>query len=114
MENNKSPFGVRYSKPTRPNHFSRSFNMPNVSLTPEQQAALDKFVSDSADAALAHKDKLAADSALAAAKNAAEMATAADIADHQKALASASAFIDLMVPPTPPPPVSVSATSSKR
>lgn len=82
--------------------------MANQPLTPEQQAALDQFIADSQAAQEAHTEKVKADSNLAGAQIAVTTTTATDIADHQAALASAQAFIDLMVPPQPQPPTPTS------
>jgi hypothetical protein len=75
-------------------------------LTPDQQAALERFEADAQAAESAHESKTEADDALLVAKGTAERATETDLADHQKALESAKAFVDLMIPPpTPPTPV---------
>jgi hypothetical protein len=79
-------------------------------LTPEQQAALDLFEVDAAAAAAAHLAKVQADADLATAQLAVTVDTAADVTAHQAALASAQAFIDLMIPPqTPPGPLPTSS-----
>lgn len=87
--------------------------MATNQLTPEQQAAFDQFVSDAQEAQQAHKDKQAADTELTSAQLAQQSTTAMDIADHQKALTSAQAFIDLMVPPNPSPPAGATSAGKK-
>ena len=82
-------------------------------LTPEQQAALDTFTEDAQTAAKAHTAKMSADADLATATLTQQSTTSTDIADHQKALASAQAFIDLMVPPSLPATPQAAASGKK-
>lgn len=74
--------------------------MPNP-LSPEQQAALDKFEEDAQAAGQAGVDNANAQIALMQATQTAATDAQAAIDTHTKALQSAQAFIDLMVPPTP-------------
>jgi hypothetical protein len=76
-----------------------------VTLTPEQQAALEDFETKAQvarDAAQAHEN---ADEALVEAEAAAEVDAALDLEAHQTALEAAQKFINLMLDvPTPTPP----------
>jgi len=80
-----------------------------VTLTPEQQAKLDQFQADAAAASQAKLDSDQADAALLAATDLAGRDRQIAVDDLHTALQSAQAFIDSMIPPTRPMPVTAPA-----
>jgi len=69
-----------------------------LTLTPEQQAALDQFEADAQEAQDTARADTAAQSAFQLAQLEAEHARQASLNAHVAALASAQAFVALMVP----------------
>lgn len=70
-----------------------------VTLTPEQQAALDKFLEDAATAANAKTTSEESATALIVAQTKADRSKQEAFDTHVQALEDATAFINLMVPP---------------
>lgn len=70
-----------------------------VTLTPEQQAALDKFLEDATAAADAKTGSEEAAAALITAQGKADRSKQEAFETHVQALEDATAFINLMVPP---------------
>jgi hypothetical protein len=77
--------------------------MAAVTLTPDQQTALDAFESSASDAAQAATDATTANATLLAAQQDNTNKQQAAVSTHVDALAKAQAFVDLMVPPTTAP-----------
>lgn len=84
-----------------------------MSLTPAQQAALEQFEADAASAATAATDNDAAQLAMYTAEAAASQAATAALEAHAVALASAQAFIDILVQDTAPPSPSAVPAAKK-
>lgn len=80
-----------------------------ITLTPHQQAALDQFVQDAAEANAAAAANAEDQVQLFALKAKAAIDAQAAIDDHQRALASAQAFIDTMISPTNVPAPAIPA-----